>query len=229
MRTKALLLAAAALAAGMITSQAQTVYSANIVGYVNQSLPAGQYQLVAPTLASTSTNAPEDVLPALTQGDEILFWTGSTYAAYTYVSPGQWIYPDGATVGAAPNLGNGAGFFYLNNSGITETNTTVGTVVLTNSVTLPAGVYTLVGSTPPVSSVLDGASLNLPLIQGDEVLLWDSAGSTYQAYTYVSSGQWIYPDGATVGAAPTLGVGQGFFYLNNSGASEVWTNNVTVQ
>ena len=39
MRTKTLLIAAAALAAGILSSSAQT-YSQNIVGYVNQVLPA---------------------------------------------------------------------------------------------------------------------------------------------------------------------------------------------
>jgi hypothetical protein len=41
MKSKTLLIAAAALVAGVITSEAQ-VYSANIVGYVNVTLPAGQ-------------------------------------------------------------------------------------------------------------------------------------------------------------------------------------------
>jgi len=228
MRTKSLLLAAAALAAGILSSQAQgTVYSANIVGYVNQVLPAGQYTLVAPTLAATSTNAPEDVFPSLTKGDLILFWTGSSYAQYTYLSAGNWVYPDGLTVGPAPNLGNGKGLFYYSST-VNETNTTVGTVVLTNTVNFAAGQYSLVGSTPPVSDGLDGTNLDLPLAKGDLVLLWNGATASYQQYTFLSSGNWVYPDGITVGAAPVLPVGSGFFYYPSI-SSEVWTNNIVVQ
>ena len=227
MRTKSLLLAAAALAAGVLSSQAQTVYSANIVGYVNQTFTAGQYQLVTPTLSVTSTNSAEDVLPSLQTGDEILLWTGSTYASYTYVAPGVWQLPNGNT-GAAPLLGQGQGFFYLNGQGANETNTTVGTVTLTNTVTLPAGIYTLVGSTPPIADSLDGTNLNLPLVTGDEVLLWDPVGTTYLGYTYVAPGVWQLPNGNT-GTAPTLPVGAGFFYLNGQGSSESWTNTITVQ
>jgi len=227
MRTKSLLLAAAALAAGVLSSQAQTVYSANIVGYVNQTFTAGQYQLVTPTLSVTSTNSAEDVLPGLQTGDEILLWTGTAYASYTYFSPGVWQLPNGNN-GPAPLLGLGQGFFYLNGQGLNETNTTVGTVALTNTITLPAGVYALVGSTPPVSDSLEGTNLNLPLQTGDEVLLWDPVGTTYLGYTYFSPGNWQLPNGNT-GAAPTLPVGAGFFYLNGQGSAETWTNNLTVQ
>jgi hypothetical protein len=76
---------------------------------------------------------------------------------------------------------------------------------------------------------LDGTNLNLPLIQGDSVLLWDSTNSSYQTYTFVSTGDWIYPDGVTTGVAPVLPVGGGFFYLNGQGAAETWTNDITVQ
>jgi hypothetical protein len=48
MRTKTLLLSAAAMAAGLVSSVAQSnVYSVNVVGYVNQVLPAGTLVAVA--------------------------------------------------------------------------------------------------------------------------------------------------------------------------------------
>jgi hypothetical protein len=227
MRTKSLLLAAAALAAGVLSSQAQTVYSANIVGYVNQVFPPSQYALVTAPLSVTPTNSAEDVLPALQTGDSVLLWTGSTYATYLFVQPGEWQLPNGNT-GTAPLLGLGQGFFYLNGQTIPETNTAVGTVVLTNTVSLPASTYALVGSTPPISDSLDGTNLNLPLVTGDSVLLWSSTNSTYEPYLFVQTGEWQYPDGTT-GVAPTIPVGTGFFYLNGQTASETWTNNIIVQ
>ena len=45
---KTLLMAAAALAAGIITSQAQPVYSQNIVGYVNQTFVSGYVNVANP-------------------------------------------------------------------------------------------------------------------------------------------------------------------------------------
>jgi hypothetical protein len=229
MRTKSLLLAAAALAAGVLSSQAQTVYSANIVGYVNQTVKAGEYQLIAPTLAATSTNAPQDVYTILARGDTILLWTGTSYASYSYSgTPGSWTDQNNNPV-SAPNLGNGTGIFYLNNQGVDETNTTVGTVVLTNTVTFTAGQYALVGSTPPISDTLDGTNLDLPIQRGDTVLLWNSTNSTYQSYSFSGTvGSWSDQNNNPV-ASPVLPVGAAFFYLNNSGSPEVWTNNITIQ
>jgi hypothetical protein len=54
---KTLLIAAAALAVGIISSQAQTVYSQNVVGYVNQPIPAGSFQIIAGTLINGSDSA----------------------------------------------------------------------------------------------------------------------------------------------------------------------------
>jgi hypothetical protein len=51
---KTLLIAGAALAASIISSQAQTVYSQNIVGYINQTIPAGKYQIVGSQLINGS-------------------------------------------------------------------------------------------------------------------------------------------------------------------------------
>jgi hypothetical protein len=223
---KTLLIAAAALAAGVISSQAQ-VYSQNIVGYVNQTFTSGQYVQISIPLQVTSTNAPEDVFPALQTGDAILLWNGTSYQTYTYFSPGQWLYPNGSTIGAAPNLPVGTGLFFL--AGNTETNTYVGTVQLSNTnapVQFTSGNYALVGSIPPIGTAsLEDTNLNLPLQTGDAVLLWN--GSSYQTYTYFSAGQWLYPNGSTIGVSPGLSVGEGFFYL--PGNNETWSQNLQVQ
>src|SRR5271165_5836493 len=46
MRTKSILLGAAALAAGLVTSMAANVYSVNVVGYVNVNVSSNQYSLL---------------------------------------------------------------------------------------------------------------------------------------------------------------------------------------
>jgi hypothetical protein len=117
----------------------------------------------------------------------------------------------------------GTGFFYQ--AAASETNTFVGTVALTNSVTFKGGAYNLVASTPPIGvSSLEDTNLNLPLQTGDAVLIW--GGSAYQPYTYLSPGQWIYPNQTTIGVSPGLSVGQGFFF--QAAATEVWTQNLIV-
>jgi len=231
--SKTLLIAAAALAAGVISSQAQ-VYSQNIVGYVNQTFPSGQYvQINVPLQNSDVTNPPEAVFPALQTGDQIYLWNTGTqqYGVYTYFSPQNWLYPDQVTVGPAPNLPTGSALFYVA-AGANETNTAVGTVELSNTnapITFVSGQYTLVGSLPPIgTSSLEDTNLNLPLQTGDQVYLWNFPTQAYGVYTYFSPGQWLYPDQVTVAPSPGLIVGQGFFYVA-AGANETWTQNLNVQ
>ena len=64
MRTNKLLLTAVALvAAGIVSSQAQTVYSANVVGYVNQVIPGSSSTLICNPLLN-DTNGANEVLTA---------------------------------------------------------------------------------------------------------------------------------------------------------------------
>lgn len=107
MRTKTLLIAAAALAAATISSQAQ-VYSQNVVGYVNQSIPAGHYQIIGSQLINGSdvnqTNGDVNSTlinglisspvpatvgnptqnPALSTNSQLIVWSGAGFATYYY-------------------------------------------------------------------------------------------------------------------------------------------------
>lgn len=234
MRTKTLLIAAAALAAGILSSSAQT-YSQNIVGYVNQVLPANASTLICNQLQGTnSTTTAEAVLPALQIGDSILLWDApiGNFDTYTYLGggPSGWLEPDGATVGGPPNISLGQGFYYFTGAGSQETNTFVGTVILTSTVALPANASSLVGSVAPLAANADSTTLNLPLQVGDSLLLWDAPIGNYDTYTYLGGGSsgWLEPDGATVGGPPSLGVGQGFYYFTGSGGAESWSQNITI-
>jgi len=222
MRTKTLLVAAAALlAAGVVTSEAQ-VYSQNIVGYVNTVLPVGNTAISNPLL--TGTNGAEQVLTSLQGGDGLLVWNGAGYSGYTYFGPGSWVDQNGNPV-AAPTLTQGAGFFYQNGQASAETNTFVGTVLSTNTVALPVG-NTLVGSSIPYAAAADSTNFTLPLQGGDGLLLW--TGSGYAGYTYFGPGSWVDQNGNPV-AAPTIGVGAGFFYQNGQATAESWTESLTTQ
>jgi len=220
---KTLLIAAAALAASVISSQAQ-VYSQNIVGYVNQAIvPNGAYTLmVAPLQTTNNANNAEQLLPALQPNDNILLFNGAGFDIYVFATPGLWFGPAGP--GPAPTINAGTAFFYENNGALTITNTAVGSVTLSNNVALGGGgAYTLVGSTAPIGANLEDTNLSLPLQPNDNVLLFN--GSGYDVYVFAAPGLWFGPAGP--GSAPTISVGQGFFYEDNSGGTN-WVQNVIV-
>ena len=187
---KTLLIAVAALAAGIISTQAQAVYSQNIVGYVNQVIPGGgQYSMIANPLMN-GTNKASSILNQLSvNGGETLFiWNGTGYYVYQYQGLGvgtglgyqsDWtdaganppaaaIIPgdqadtgDGVYWAPEPLLAPGQGFFMLNPNG-NETNTYTGTVVLTNNLTIPGGgQYSMLASVLPISGGVTNSTINL--------------------------------------------------------------------
>ena len=221
MRTKTLLIAAAALAVGVASSMAQT-YSQNIVGYVNTPIAPGYNLLVAPVSPNTTNNA-EAILPSLASGDVLLVWNGGGYVQDYYNGPGDWYDAVAFTPIAQPVLLPGQGFFY-ENFGSLKTNTFAGTVQLTNTVNL-AGGYSLVGSTAPVGASIESTNFNIPFASGDVVLVWTGGG--YVQDYYNGPGDWYDAVAFTPIAVPTLTVGQGFFYENFGGAKN-WIQNVVV-
>jgi hypothetical protein len=183
MRTKALLIAAAALAATVISSEAQ-VYSQNIVGYVNQVL-GPSYSSIATPLDISSGNSLTNVFvnsPLDSNGygpydlNQVYTWNGAGYTVYTIDS--YWPTGVGNSVDSLavtpPTLSPGT-LYYFRSTGnnpdfknTSFTNTVVGTVhvdgagvstnvvgVTTNTLTLG---YNFVASKLPiaggVSSVL---------------------------------------------------------------------------
>jgi len=233
---KTLLIAAAALAAGVISTQAQ-VYSQNIVGYVNTVLPGNNnYSLI--TCPVGGTNAAETALSCVQVGDTIFVWTGGGYNVLTYFGP-NWDgnghnWADGNGNGqASPVLSPGQAIFYQNGQGVAETNTFVGNVILTNSIVIPGNNnYSLIASTAPVADVIDGTNFALPFQVGDTVFLWTGGG--YNVLTYFGP-NWDglghnFADGNGNGQpSPVVPVGQGFFYQNGQGTSETWNQNFIIQ
>lgn len=223
---KTLLIAAAALAAGVISTQAQ-VYSQNIVGYVNQVLPANQYSLLTAPLSVNSTNGAEQVLPSLQTGDAILIWNGSGFNTSVYIAAATWIDGVSGDPVNAPLLPPGKGFFYQTGAGVQETNTYVGSVVLTNLINMPANAYSLVGSTPPVTGSVESTNFSIPFQTGDIMLLWNGGG--FNSSVFISAGSWIDGVSGDPVSAPTLSVGQGFFYQTGSGVAANWNQVFTPQ
>jgi len=216
MRTQKLLVAVAALAVSLATSMAQ-VYSQNIVGYVNVTVPSG-YSLLANPLSAGSTNGANEIMPQV-DGSIFLTWNGAGYDYRSYDSGfGGWI--DGNFNPAnPPALPPGKGFFYFNPGSATNV-TFTGSVIpapgTTNSLNLTPG-YTVNGSVLPTSGL--ASSVGLPIVDGMIVLQWNGAGFNYRSYDS-GFGGWI--DGNFNSASePTINIGQGFFYFN-PGSTVQW-------
>ena len=208
MRTKTLLLSAAALVAGLISAQAQSnVFSANIVGYVTVTNAANQYALYALPL-DTGSNVLSSLIPSVPTGSSVLVWNGTGYTGSTK-TPTSW----------APNLAitPGQGFFLKANT--SGTNTFVGSIIVPNggsvTNTFANGIYALVGSPIPYTDTLAGTNLNLTVSTGSSVLIWNGTGYTGSTKTPTSWGPNL-----------TITPGEGFFVKTIGNATWVQTLNV---
>lgn len=216
MRTKTLLLSAAALVAGVFASQAQSnVYSANVVGYVNSTVTSS-YNLVATPLDNNGSNDLNSLLGSLPNKSTVQTWNGTGFTiANKSGSPSVWS-PD--TV-----VPPGTGFFIKLGSG-SITNPFVGQVLVNNggSVTnnLPAS-YTLVGSPIPYADDLNDTNnylglLNMP--NKSTIQVWNGTG-----YTIINKSG----SPSTWSPDQTIQPGQGFFIKVSSPSS--WVQSLNLQ
>lgn len=251
MRTKTLLMTAAALAAGVISSQAQgTVYSQNVVGYVNLSVAAGQLQMYANQL-DTGSNTLDNVFSGtglVSTKTSILEWNGVGYNQYTYLncadspsSPGVagWYSLTGNEVGGTNYIQPGQGFFLHNQSASAITIPTVGQVVQgTNFYSVPVGLNTYSVPQPLAGLPLDNTNINFPVVSTKTAYLqWNGVG--FNQYTYLNcadspsspgiAGFWsltgTYED-TNAAVWPTAG---GSFFIHNTASATTWTNVFEVQ
>jgi hypothetical protein len=214
MKSKALLIAAAALAAGVMTSQAQ-VYSQNIVGYINVPLSVG-YNLVANQLDLDGTgtnNSIYSVIGSTLPGNtKVLAWNGGGYSTAIYSSASQKWIGNNQTVTNAMQPGSG---FFVNVAVATNV-TFVGNVITgTNNYPIVAG-YQIVAPSGPVAGTIDGTNGYHPS-KNDKLLVWNGGGYATKIY-----------NGTTwVGGNPQLAVGQSVFL--NASSNNVWTEVLNVQ
>lgn len=215
MRTKSLLAAAAIVAAGALSSMAQSnVYSLNIVGYVNVPVTNGVLALLAnPLNPAGGDNNLTNVVKLLdgSSGGSVLYkWNQGTtsWDAWDWFDTFGWFNPNGD--GFAPI---GEGFFL--SSAINQTITFVGEVqtgTSTNNIT--AGLN-LLGNKAPVAGSEPGGLVGEA---GDTVYTWD--GSQWVNQDYFDTYGWFDLNSSETNG-PTIKVAEGFFYLNN-GANKQW-------
>jgi hypothetical protein len=250
MRTKTLLMTAAALAAGVISSQAQgTVYSQNVVGYVNLAVPASGLQMVANQL-DTGSNTLDNVFSGsglVSTKTTVLEWNGAGYNQYTYENcadspstPGVagW-YSGNNEIGATNMLQPGQGLFMHNLSSGTITVPTVGQVVQgTNVYNVPVGLQTFSVPQPLAGLPLDNPLVNFPVVSTKTTYLqW--TGNGFNQYTYENcadspstpgiAGFWSGNTYEDTNAAIWPPAGGSFFVHNLTSSAMTWTNVFEVQ
>ena len=209
MRTKALLLAAALTTAGIASYAQSNVYSVNVVGYVNVTVPANGFGLIANPLNATN-NTIGSLLPNL-PADTVFYKYNGGYTTYTMDSIDLTWTPD-----ASATLNPGEGGFVKNITGTPLTITFVCEVLqgsLTNN--LPTG-YSIRSSKVPQAGAVTTV-LGFPG-QADDVIYTYNGG--YTTYTFDSI------DLSWTPSEPVIGVGQAFFSKKIAG--ENWVRNFTV-
>jgi hypothetical protein len=243
---KTLLIAVAALAAGVISTQAQ-VYSQNIVGYANvvNSSPGANYFQTVPFLIGSSNGLNEVFAGGLPPGSTVNLWNGSGFTAYVYdnsdpIGDGTSVVwydaQEDAAITQFPSLNPGQGFLLVPNG--SWTNTFAGAIALSvgtsNKMVLssPGANYFVAPVVPYAGSVTNGNSStgganlnNLP--PGSTVNIWNGSGFT--AYVYDNSDPigdgtsvvWYDAQEDAAIAPPTISVGQSFLLVPNG--SYTWT------
>jgi hypothetical protein len=234
MRTK-VLLCAVALAASLASSMAQNVYSLNVVGYVNVTVPASQNAVIANPLDASMGGT-------ITGGNQIsnLFSTASGNIAngsqiYTYnPATANWNSPIKYSTltskwASTFNMPPGSACYYFNNSPTTPTVITfVGQVEQGPYAvaTIPVGQNALLGSPIPIGGDITNSTTAVGLVpsNGDQLYTFNPATVNWNAPSKFSTlnHKWT----VDYQIAP----GQGFFYFNNSPTTaNTWVSNFTVQ
>jgi hypothetical protein len=214
MKTKTLILAGLICAASVASSVAQSVFSANAVGYVTLTIPPG-FSMIANQLNGTGTTVPA-LLGSVPAGTQVFkFNTGTqSYSSATYLGNNAWAVQATAN---AMSLNPGEGIFIKNNTATSFSLTFVGSVPSGSLVTvLPAG-FTIASSQVPQVGLL-ATDLGLPVSAGDSVYLYDNV-SGYSTRFYLGGVNWV-------GGEPQVAVGQAFFVKKQAQAS--WNRNFSI-
>jgi hypothetical protein len=236
MRTK-VLLCAVALAASLATSMAQNVYSLNVVGYVNVTVPAGKYAVVANPLDASmggtiatgndSTNIFSATAGNIANGSKLQQWNSAITDYGPLINYSSLSKKWGSTFPMPP----GVAALYFNNGAADTVITFTGQVPqgTYNVASMAAGRYSFVGSPVPIGGDVTNSTTVVGLLpaNGDTLATFDSSVTDWRAFTKWSSlsKKWSATATSAAGIAP----GQGFLYFNNGATVNNWVSNFTVQ
>jgi hypothetical protein len=239
---------AAALAVGVVSSQAQgTVYSQNVVGYVNVAVPAGALQMVANQL-DTGSNTLNNVFQSglVSTKSFVLEWNGASYNQYEYyncadsggVAAGWWNLAGTVQVGNTNYIQPGQGLFFHNASASTVTIPTVGQVIQgTNFYSVAAGLNAYSVPQPLAGLSLDNPQVGFPVVSTKTFYLdWTGTSFTqYEYYNCADSGgvaPGFYNLAGTIQEDTNTAIwpqAGGSFFIHNAATATTWTNVFEVQ
>jgi hypothetical protein len=219
MSTKALLLAAAAVAA-VASSHAQ-VYSVNAVGYVNTTLKPG-YNLVSNPLNAADNsmgNLFKNMQGGVPDGTTLYKFQNGGFVTATYDQfAGGFDPAEDAAVTVVP--GEGLFVFIPNGSG-DKVVTFVGEVSQgPTSTPIPRG-FSIKSSVVPQAVKPDALGAgSLPAADGDTLYRYSATTKQYTTYSYDQFGGWS-PE------LPVINVGEAFYYFR-LGAATTWNRTFSV-
>jgi hypothetical protein len=226
MKAKTLLIAAATLAVGAITSQAQ-VYSQNVVGYINLTLTNG-YNLVANQLDLDGTGTNNTIVSTigtnLPVNTKVYAYdpTVPGYRNITLFASGWSSGTAGPVVKKALQPGGGV-FIYVPGSGGTTNVTLVGTVIQGTNAVPYTSQYQIASVPFPVAGYL---TTNLNYVPNapigssyDQVIQWNPNTQLFVTHKKFAT-TW------TAGS-PNVGVAESFFLVPNQATT--WTNSLIIQ
>lgn len=210
---KRLTIAAAALISA--SAFAQTVTSANIVGY-NKDVNADGFTISALQFDIGTSNTPETVYgDSLPKGSQIFVWDGSGYTIATYTDVFVPFVGNVTKWSSEPEFFIGDGY-WIDSAGV-STSILSGEVVSEASVTnsLIEG-FSLLSYPYPVDRVI--TNLGFTPNKGDQIFIWDGSGYSISTYTDV-----FVPFQGNVLKwsieTNSVAVGQGFWYESVSNST----------
>lgn len=191
-----------AFAAFSMFSFAETVSSANIVGYNRITIPSNNYALVSTAFISTN-NTIEGIFGDLPTGSSVLFWD-PVAQGYASVSKTRAGWGDGGT----NTIERGSGVFVKLPEGVESVDITAsGDVPNDSSVTyFTLEGYALLSYPYPSDVPFGNTALATNSLTGDSISFWNNG---WQTYSKTRAG---WGDFAT----NTLELGQAFFYRSST-------------
>jgi hypothetical protein len=241
MRTKTLLIAAAALAVGVASSMAQT-YSQNIVGYVNLPMGVNYSTQLVPFDAAGGNSLTNLILNpgGILDGSQVFLWNGTSYTTYTLDSgfaTGVGDQFDASPVDG-PNMPAGTPFLF-NNGGAATTNTYTGTVHMgngsvpgTSTNIIPNLALNLLGPIIPFAGGITSAlqfTNQAGALDGNQIFVVKiSAGGALTGFNTYTFDSGLLPSGfgdqfdAIEVPEPQIPLGTIFFFGNGTGGPVPW-------
>jgi len=233
MRTK-VLFCAAVLAASLASSMAQNVYSLNVVGYVNVTLPSHQFYCVANPLDASmggtiaTGNDMTNLFNVANANPQAGSFIQTFIPAIADYSASITYSTRTTSWGSNFSMPPGLGVMYFNGGATPTVVTFTGQVEQGHYAvsTLGSHQFSMVGSPVPIGGDVTNSTTVVGLVPGagDSVNTFNSPIADWN-----TAMTWSTRTAAWTGTPLSIAPGQGFLYFNGGAAANNWVSNFTVQ